>query len=573
MPRNLSDAPSLSVASLSRKAIVMGFGSKLVFGRYPLEGNPTPSPHDCVVVDDGQVVRAVAFLQIPDGPLCIVSAGDGKYINVYNVSSWRQNNPNALRNSSDDEGEGGRANVVADEVRGTVSSGTPPSAVQQEGLSKAEYWQPAFRYGPHTKRITSLATCAEGTVVFADKFGEVYSIRLSWSPSHTIEVDGDATRPATFLLQHFSIISTLHLTDPVPRIEPVAATEERSGLACRRLFTCDKDCHARVSRFPEAYVVEQFLWSRSATQSPVTCVAEIHYMEDAAVYDTSYHDTAARVNKQNKSLNAPYSYYVTGTYAGDVHFWAARNNIPVDSDAETIHLISSFRPQTADGEPEDVGSVVGVVLLSGCLDRLGHRRHPRDCPRGVLIAYERCSDVVFVPLYDNVGTYAMHPAMVSATRTPLEARPTAAVGCNDATAFVLQRSGRVSFLRLCDVDPPSTGEARKTCTFNANIHVEVQELPVRLPHLEERIRSVMGGAAVAEDGAATEAVTELEALDLCASWRYEAVDPRARRHGNDGDDNASNPPSGDDDGGDGDGATAARKDGKGNARKKARVEA
>ncbi|AIO01353.1 hypothetical protein LPMP_330600 [Leishmania panamensis] len=575
MPRNLNDASSLSVATLPRKAVAIGFGTKLIIGRYPLGDDTTPSPHNSVMVDDGQIVRAVAFLQIPDGPLCVLSAGDKKFINVYNVSSRKQNNPNALQNSSDEDDDEGRtdtADLMGSEARRKSTTNAGPASFKKSQLAKAEYWKPSYQYGPHTKRITSLATCSEGTIVYADKFGEVYRIRLSWSPSHTIEVDGDATKPAVFLLQHFSTISTLYLTAPVPRIEPVAASEERSGVACRRLFTCDKDCHVRVSRYPETYVVDQFLWTHSAVQSPVTCVAEIACAEDAALYGSSYHYGASCVKRPNKSLSAPYSYYATGTHAGDVCFWAAKNNVPVESNSETFHLISTFHPRAPGGQPENFGPVVGMTVLTSSIDSFGNPRHPRDCPRGVLIAYERSSEIFFVPIFDNVGTYAMHPAMVSATRTPLDARPVAMVSSNETTGFVLKRNGRVSFLHLCVVASPTT-ELPKTCSFNANIPVEVQELPIRVPYLEERIKAIMCGPA-AEEGTAPAAagddkLSELEALDLCASWRYEAVDPRTRRQRNDevdGDDDSS-------EGGGDEGGEAFSSPRKGNDKKKARVEA
>lgn len=567
-PVNPTDGPSLSIATLPRKAVVMGYGSKLIIGRYPLDDSTAPSPYNSVLVDDGQLVRAVAFLQIPDGPLCVVSAGDNKLINVYNISSWKQNNPLAINNSSSDDDEAAvhvsEVDIMDDDARRAASKEVQASATEKKALAKAEYWKPAFQYGPHTKRITSLATSPEGTIVFADKFGEVYRIRLSWSPSHTIEIDGDATKPANFLLQHFSILSTMFLTSPIPRIEPVAASEERSGVACRRLFTCDKDRHARVSRFPEAYIIDQFLWTRTATQSVVTCVAEVPYMEDAAVYDTTYNTNATRINKRNKAFNAPYSYYVTGTYAGEVHFWAAKNTVPVESNEESFHLISSFRPRLAGGAPEDIGAVVGITVLTSSMDRFGFPRHPRDCPRGVLVAYERSCDVFFVPLYDNVGSYAVHPALVATTRTTLANRPAAMVSSNDATAFVLTRDGAVSFVRLCDVPPPATGAPAKTCSFNANIHVEVKVTEVRMPYLEERVRAVMCEAA-----AEGESQTALEALDLSAPWRYEAVDPRTRKHGNDKDDSKES----DSDAEEGEAPSSSEKATAAGSKKKARVEA
>jgi hypothetical protein len=579
-PVNPNDAPSLSVATLARKAVVMGFGTKVIIGRYPLDDSLSPSPYNSVLVDDGQLVRAVEFLQISDGPLCVVTAGDNKYINVYNISSWKQNNPLAVENSSDDDdshSDGDAAvhvsqlDIMNDEARHKASQSAKGSAKEKRELAKAEYWKPSYQYGPHAKRITSLATCSEGTIIFADKFGEVYRIRLNWSPSHTIEVDGDSAKPATFLLQHFSILSTMFLTSPIPRIEAVSSSEERSSVVCRRLFTCDKDRHARVSRYPEAYIIDQFLWTRNSAQSVVTCVAEIAYMEDAAVYDTTYNSNPQRVNKRNKAFNAPFSYYVTGTHAGDVHFWAARNNIPVESNEESFHLISTFRPRCADGTLEDCGAVVGITPLASSVDRLGYPRHPRDTPRGVLIAYERSCDVFFVPLYDNMGVYGLHPSIVATKRTTLAARPAAMVLSNDATAFVLKRDGAVSFVRLCDVPPSSTDNSVKTCSFNANIQVALEETDVKMPYLEERIKSVMCGPVTvsASSGTTNEGSTELEALDLSAPWRYEAVDPRTRKHGNDKDDSKDSDSDREEDG---EPPSTAKKADAG-AKKKARVEA
>lgn len=585
-PVNPNDAPSLSVATLQRKAVVMGFGTKFIIGRYPLDESFSPSPYNSVLVDDGQLIRAVEFLQIPDGPLCVVTAGDNKFINVYNVSSWKQNNPLAVQDSSSDDDDGSKdadgqsshgdaaahvseVDLLNDDARRAASKQVRAGAKERKELAKAEYWKPSYQYGPHTKRITSLATCPEGTIIFADKFGEVYRLRLSWSPQHTIEVDGDAAKPATFLLQHFSILSTMFLTSPIPRLEPVASSEDRSSAACRRLFTCDKDRHARVSRYPEAYVIDQFLWTRSAAQSVVTCVAEIAYMEDAAVYDTMYNANPDRVNKRNKAFNAPYSYYATGTYAGDVHFWAARNDVPLESNEESFRLISTFHPRVAGGAVEELGAVVGITAVASGIDRFGYPRHPRDTPRGVLVAYERSPDVFFIPLYDNMGAYALHPAIVATTRTTLTACPAAMVASNDATAFVLKRDGTVTFLRLCDVAAPATGQPTKTCSFNANIHVELKEMEVKMPYLEERIQSVMCGAvATSATGAAQ---TELEALDLSAPWRYEAVDPRTRKHGNDKEDSKESESDGED--GEAEAIQSSNKKGSAAAKKKARVEA
>lgn len=526
-----SAAPSLSIASLPRKAVVIGFGTKLLLGRFSCnEGflsnntsganyeptgpvaltSPTvEQPLSTVLIEDGQLVRAVAFLHIPDGPLCIVSAGDSKFINVYNVSSWREHNPDAAVDSDDEE-----ENAPIEANPATDTSTPAPTA--ERGAVAPQQWTPSFRYGPHTKRITHVATTNDGSIVFADKFGEVHQIRLAWSPSHTIEVDGDEKTPATFLLQHFSIMSTLFLTSPVPRRDPVASTEERSNVACRHLFSCDKDCHTRVSRYPETYVVEQFLWARGTEQAVVTSVAEIPLLAEEAA-----HGAREDGEKADKRFNPPYSYYATGDSKGRVHFWAASTTASVYAPEPVFQLITSYTPQLLSGEAE-AGAVVAITYVTVTHDDDGRPLHPRDCPRGVLVAFTNLTDVVFLPLFDNMGKYRLHVAQVGATRTHLAARPLAMVGSNECTALVLQRDGRVVFLQLSGlgsvVEERRSGGDAKICDFNANVTVGVTFAEESMPRLETTLQKVASDAAVS-----------LDTLDLTAQWRYDAVDPRTRK--------------------------------------------
>lgn len=546
--------PSLSVATLPRKAVAISFGTKLIIARYPLSNNAPPSPFNSVLIDDNQLIRAVAFLQIPDGPLCVVTAGDGKYINVYNISSWRQNNPNAVQNSSDDEYDfdiGAENQPVSVDVSSEAAHGKSPSlAMEKEDLTNSRTWTPSYRYGPHTKRITSLATCPEGTIIFADKFGEVYRLRLSWSPSHTIEVEGDATKPAVFLLQHFSVMSTIFLSAPVPRVDPIASSEECSNVACRRLFTCDKDCRIRVSRYPETYSIEQFLWTAGTERSAVTCVTEIPYPEDEAVYHSSSTANGKVVGQRNKDFTEQFSYYVTGNYKGEVHFWAARNNLSKDSSEEPFSLICTY---TASTESESLGAVVAVAYITAGVDKLGNPRHPRDTPRGVLIAYEKSPNIHFVPVYDNLGMYQLHPTPIHATRTAIGSCPAAMTVSSSSSVFVLRRNGQVVFLNLSEVAHRTGEEAEKSkmCSFNANVQVAVEEMACEMPYLEERIKAATCGPAASsapmkspKSGKSpslpstsshqdiTPISTQLESLDLFSQWRYESVDPRARRQQN-----------------------------------------
>lgn len=467
-----SSEPSLSIASLPRKGLALGFGTKLILCRYPVEGSH-PSPLNSILIEDGQLVRAVAFLKIPDGPLCLVTAGDAKYINVYNIASSRENNPHPMSNEE----------------------------AAKTHLEK--HWTPAYRYGPHSKRITSLVTTENGAIIFADKFGEVYRLCLSWSPEHTIAVVGDAKCPATFLLQHFSIISTMFLTSPVQRAGTARNTGELSSDLCRHLFTCDKDCHVRVSRYPDTYVVEQFLWSRNS-QSVVTCVAEIPYVLD----EESLEEPSSPVQTKDSPNDAPFHYYAVGCENGSVHFWAARNDLCGNDQADSLKLIATYIPE------EGRGPVVAVthVLCSNTAD--GRELHARDAPQGVLIAYTNDTALTFIPLFSNLGESHLHPATVQATRVPMPQRPAAMISSDAATAMVVQRDGAVCFYRMSiEETPPPTD--REMCSFNGNVKAKVTTLEQPMPFLEAKIRHAVGD--------------HLLSLDLGAQWRSDTVDPRTRK--------------------------------------------
>ncbi|EPY35645.1 hypothetical protein STCU_01029 [Strigomonas culicis] len=527
-----STEPSLSVATVPRKAMVFGFGTKLIISRFPVSDDESPSPYNSTIVEDGQIVRAVSFLRIPDGPLCVVTAGDGKMINVYNVSSDKAANPHAQDSSDEEEDEAKKHQTFVTH------------------LSK-----PSFSYGPHTKRITSLATGEDGSVIFADKFGEVFRLRLSFSPQHTIEVSGDLKAPAVSLLQHLSTLSTLYLSAPVPRLEDVSMTEDVRNVEPRRLFTCDKDRHARVSRYPETYSIEQFLWAKRGHQSVVTCLTEVPSLcdgdTDAPTAATSGHKTA---NKRNRRHNAPYCYYVSGEASGRVCFWAARNDVLDGDPAPSFHLISSFAagsggqgdhraalqaPSGAEGQPvvEDntkaYGSVVSVTYV--VLNRTELcALHPRDYVRGILVAYEKSSELLYLPLY-NMGEYGLHVSAAHQERIPLPRPPVALASTSDSNAVALLRDGSLTFVGLVQKpDADRTDEEKKICSVCSNISASPKVLPWRMPYLEQRIKSVMCQPA----GGAAGGQTQLEALDLCAHWKLEPSDPRNRERDSDEDNEA-----------------------------------
>ncbi|KEG15294.1 hypothetical protein DQ04_00121260 [Trypanosoma grayi] len=436
---------SLSAASLrGERVVVFGVVKNII-----LAINDGTDEHAFVVNDD-QVVRDVALLETPGGACCVVSGGDGKRINVYNVPSVQ---------------------------------GTKDQSIQHNGTHTGTLAL-AFSFGPHSKRITHVATSDDATILFADKFGEVFRLGFLWGPNQNIMAAGGEVAPV-FLLQHFSVMSTFFLSAPLrqPKCgqDSLQTASTRAGLAAsRRLFTFDKDRHARVSCYPETFRIQQYLWT-DAPQSVVTSITEIP-------------DTAE---------SGRYSYFVVGCHNGTVHLWVADNMAPSECIADPFTLIGSIVAQKSVPKgDEEVSAVVSVVCLTSSSPG-SDSRVDESHSRGILITCANTMDVIFVPLRKSDDNHKLLFCADGATRTRLESFPVAMVGYSTDSALVLQRSGRVQVLQLTHGDGPVVAHL-----------AEAQHAP-----LEKAIGGLLQGPLR----------TLLSEMDLFAQWNYDAVDPRARK--------------------------------------------
>lgn len=582
-----SASPSLSTATCLDKALAIGYGKKVILGRFSAVTADAGSCVDTTVMkDDDDMVRSLAFLKIPDGPLCLVSAGDAKKINVYNIAS-------------------------SEDLKDLSVPATSP----------------CFSFGPHSKRITHLATTSDGIIVFADRFGEVYRLRLSWSPDHHIEPEGSASSPVVFLLQHFSFLTCLFLSSPIMRRERISNTEECDQIFCRRLFTCDKDCHIRCSRFPETYAIEQFLWgklpssegSTSGTSNPssaceqsiVTAIMEIPSpgslchctMERNSAFhspasiegpvspsiassSTLMKNTAAGgldlfvsslstcPSHQHQCLDAN-SYYVLGRHDGCISFWKAKNNLlrsDVNDALEEFCLYTPKIPRSESTAGTEVvqecrGGVVGLSYAIASINKDGCPRHPDDAVQGVFAAHDQSCHVFFIPLLcssSRSGTplHVVH-AKVSTVELP---HPVVALKrCTANMAVVITRESTIHFVELMpssEVNKSRDLDSQqwKVCVRGDYKMGDLQAAMARMIRAETR-RPAEGTAPLGQsmgtqkgEGKSTgaynnssenddEEVNEdmtdsgMKTLDLWAQWKNEVVDPRKRkRKENDGDD-------------------------------------
>ncbi|ORC90505.1 uncharacterized protein TM35_000083030 [Trypanosoma theileri] len=421
------------------------------------------------VVDDGQVVRGVAFLQSSTGSRYLVSGGDGKRINMYSIPTLKG---------------------ISEEQSNLFSAGIPLS----------------FSVGPHTKRITHVATCGDSTILFADKFGEVYRLSLTWTPDQTPNSGVTTTMikcgsAPVFLLQHFSVISTFFLSSPISGKSLMDHSTENGNektrtmlpLIGRRLFTCDKDRHARVSCYPDTFRIEQFLWNETP-QSVVTSITEI--------------PDPTGLGKN--------SYFVVGCFNGMIHLWVADNTLLDASTSEPFTLLTTLSPEdvgvvnstiptTADdgATTRAVVSLVHVDMSSSINTEI--HTNGKSNTQGIFIAYAGIKDVIFVPLKYDISTQKLSFSMETIKQTHLESFPLAMIGLNNDSAFLLGRDGCPRILRLIHKETESTIQLVKEC----------------YAELEKEIVNYTQGAA---DGTLL-----LRDMNLFALWNYDAVDPRTRK--------------------------------------------
>ncbi|KAF8287764.1 hypothetical protein TcBrA4_0015470 [Trypanosoma cruzi] len=427
---------TLSVASMHDGcAVVLGITTKIVLAISSEAGE------EVLRVNDGQVVRGVAVFRAPNGAICVAAGGDGKRINVY------------------------RANTMK-------TSLAPDARANDFGAGEMKL---LFSFGPHTKRITHIATCDGNSILFADKFGEVFRLVLVWGVNDSLTMaQGDAAAPI-FLLQHFSVMSALFLSAPIRQGTP-------DMKETRRLFTCDKDCHVRVSCYPETFRIEQFLWTESP-QSVVTSIAEV----------------------PDSSEKKGYSYFVTGSYEGKVHLWAADNTLTNVLPTEPFTIVGSiYAPEQVDMDEEGAAAVVSVVYVTSSSHGGFDRHAARGFLHGVLIAYANAKDVVFVPLMESVDDHRLLFALEGITRTRLDSPLLAMVGLATNSALVLGRNGRVRVLQI-------VGEAGEAA-------------PVSLVESRQVAIETAIGEVERENGG-----NLFEKMDIFSQWHYDAVDPRTRK--------------------------------------------
>lgn len=396
-----------------------------------------------VVLCGGQIVRGMSFLRAPDERLCLVSGGDGKFIAVQDVSSARRANAHSLQLGN-----------------ATVDNATL-----------------LFRSRPHTKRITHVAVCDGATVLFADKFGEVFRLQLVWTTGTGLALASDEVVHA-FLLQHFSVLSTFFVSSAIPWIGCGNKGPTPDLFPRRRLFTCDRDCHARVSLYPETFRIEQYLWT-GAPQSVVTAIAEIQ----------------CQVEERR------YSHFAVGNRNGWVHLWTADNATGAVGDASTTPFVPSGSFIEEDARTSGAGAVLSVVHASVHAGEV-HGRGEVALSQGILVAYEGVRDVLFVPLEEDGTGGKLSLSGCCALRVGLESPPLAMVGLGGDRAMVLQRSGRVQVVRLAYAESCVSARVCEESWLRG------------LSNLTQRQLGALLGST-----------------DPFSQWNYDTVDPRTRRRG------------------------------------------
>lgn len=365
---------------------------------------------------------------------------------------------------------------------------------------------PVFTCGPHNKKIVSV--CGSGEqIVFADKFGEVYRVDLLfnketnryYATEHSSnEGDGsgssddddgdkkddvtssgsttlaassaaaiDASKAAaTFVLQHFSLVLHCLLSSPDSDLQ-------HNNNTGRHIITCDREAHVRVSRFPQTFVIDQYLW----TQSPQAAVT-----------------AAALVTPKSCEANV----FITGDRRGRVSFWnrclseagSAGSSYRLVRTVDLAALCGGYPAgPTTETNAYTGGGVLGLAYLSTATTDA----------HGVVVALDQVASLFFIPL--RIGGFGVDVCDGCVTRLEVEAgSPVALVSCSISTALYVSRDCGIVVATLeCD----AVGESSRLTSTASNTSFAPVAVALR------------------------ENITCLTDLDLFAHWRpVQAKDPR-----------------------------------------------
>ncbi|CUF81756.1 Hypothetical protein, putative [Bodo saltans] len=471
----VEEAASFHLTTMeSERLIVAAFDEKIVLSRLAVQNGTVELLRTWSA---SQRVRSVVLFQHQSSKkILLAAAGDGKQVHCYDVSNFALN-----------------------------ATTTAAPAVSETGAPNL-----VFTYGLHQKKISHVCA-ADDDIVLADKFGEVYRLQLAYDESTSTfsatiaeanlldggdddDDDDDKTsnktpvvvatsgngapmfgkQSASFMLQHFSLLTQLYMTDCVPR----------------RLLSCDREGHARVSKYPHTFVIDQFLWN-DAPQAPITCIAELS-------------DTQCEGNV-----------IVTGDGKGRVTFWCDAVKVvsaslseesitsPKKSDGTfkrlTVIDLSAFHAESLAHQSSSSGDdssaatgatgaasttarapatagVVGLALLHnkaadafGVLMALDKVDDLFFCPKkkktarapaatgvvglallhnkaadafGVLMALDKVDDLFFCPIRD--GGFSIEVCSSSITRVPVSRPVVGLVTAGPASALAVLRRGAES---------------------------------------------------------------------------------------------------------------------------------
>lgn len=453
------EPPSLHVSSLpEHHVVVFAYDTRIVLfhmnSSKPTADNNTPQL-TTLSWSDVQRIRAIqVHIHPSSGKLLVVTGGDEKLLRVFSVT--------------------------------TVKDGT---------WSVATASHEVLTCGRYQKKISSL-TCAGDDVVLSDKFGEVFRVTLVAAPegrltaaavSDDVEddvagVDDEDEEPAPlgdehaapasaiqihysrsasskFLLQHFGLITHCGF---VPK-----STNDSHASSSGFLITTDREAHIRVSRFPQAFVIEQFLWTPSSPQAPVTALLpRIPVACENVIFATGHRD-------------------------GRVTVWGGRNS--ADTEGKRFHVVHQLHTCTEGG-----------VIDVACLSVAG-----RDA-QGLLVAVDGSKSIHFFPM--RVGGYGVAFGDASQNRSlELSAAPLALVTASASSAFALLRDLTVVKVMLeCD----HAGESSRC-------------LVAPPTDTEKALMASLRELLLASDD---EAAARFAALDVFAHWRpVQAKDPRFKQ--------------------------------------------
>ncbi|KAM0786589.1 hypothetical protein ACM66B_002044 [Microbotryomycetes sp. NB124-2] len=237
------------------------------------------------------------------------------------------------------------------------------------------------------KRPTAMCLTAEGDVVIADKFGDVYLIGFQLLLDN---YDVNGAPKELGLKPILGHVSMLHALTLVPQ-------NEEHGVPYPLIVTADLDEHIRVSHFPKGHVIDKYLWGAERFVSALAYIpGNDEYPEPLIIAgggDSTLKVFDLETGRLRTQIDVAEHLLPYVTVTPQKRQYTRENGASRKLKGKARHQNGS---NGADGEDDEAGQQDDRILAVTKIVPFG-KRDSSKAKSGVLVAAEGCTAVLYIP--------------------------------------------------------------------------------------------------------------------------------------------------------------------------------